>query len=149
MQQAGGMGAAARGGGLGPARIYALIFGIAYVGVSLLEVILDELTIGDIVILDRTALQNVVHWVIAVAVLGSFFAGENAARMVARVVGIVLVALAIWGFVASDSLGDLLGYGDEGLPAVYNWIHLVTGLAALFAGFFSTRAYGGSRARAA
>ncbi|MDP8955687.1 MAG: DUF4383 domain-containing protein [Actinomycetota bacterium] len=118
-----------------------MIFGLAYVAVALLELILDELTIGGAVILDRTVLQNVVHWVIAIAVLGSFFAGENAARMVARIVGIVLVVLAIWGFVDSDSLGNLLGYEEDGIPAAYNWVHLVTGLAALFAGFFATRAY--------
>ncbi len=142
------MGAAARRGGFGIARTYALVFGIAYTAVALLELILDELTIGNLVILDRTALQNVVHWVIAVVVLGSFFAGENAARMVARVVGIVLVVLAIWGFIDSESLGELLGYPAE-LPVVYNWVHLITGLAALFAGFFATRAYGGARSAAA
>ena len=143
MQEA-GMGAGRRGG-MGIARTYALVFGIAYLGVALLEVLLARdggWPNGDSPILQFTGLQNAVHWLIGIVVLGSYFAGENAARMVARVVGIVLVALAIWGFVDSQSLGELLGYDDE-LPVVYNWVHLVTGLAALFAGFFATRAYAG------
>lgn len=149
MQEA-GMGTARRGG-MGVARTYALVFGLAYAAVALLELLIarDGGWPGDgSPILQFTALQNVVHWAIAVAVLGSFFAGENAARMVARVVGIVLVALAIWGFIDSESLGTLLGYEDD-LPAAYNWIHLVTGLAALFVGFFANRAYGRNRAAAA
>jgi hypothetical protein len=145
MQEAGGMGAArpAYGGGRGVARTYALIFGLVYALVALLELLIARnggWPEGDSPILQFEPLQNVVHWAIAVVVLGSYFAGENAARMVARVVGIVLLALAIWGFVAADSLGELLGY-DGDIPAAYNWVHLVTGLVALFVGFFATRAY--------
>ncbi len=153
MQEAGGMGAARPGygrGGMGVARTYALIFGLAYALVALLELLIARdggWPEGNSPILQFTALQNVVHWAIAVVVLGSFFAGENAARMVARIVGIVLVALAIWGFIDAGSLGELLGYDDE-LPVAYNWVHLVTGLAALFAGFFATRAYAGRSAAA-
>ncbi|HEX2090711.1 MAG TPA: DUF4383 domain-containing protein [Actinomycetota bacterium] len=145
MQEAGGMGAARPGygrGGMGVVRAYALIFGIVYAAVALLELILgdDGLEIGGAQILQLEPLQNAVHWIIAVVVLGSFFAGENAARMVARIVGIVLVVLAIYGFVAPDSLGDLLGYEGD-IPAAYNWIHLLSGLVALFAGFFASRTY--------
>ena len=148
MQEAGGMGAARPGyggGGMGVVRAYALIFGIVYAAVALLELILgdDGLEIGGAQILLLEPLQNTVHWIIAVVVLGSFFAGENAARMVARIVGIVLVVLAIYGFVASDTLGDLLGYAGEGaaFPAAYNWVHLLSGLVALFAGLFASRTY--------
>ena len=125
-------------GKLGFARFYALVFGIAYIGVSLLELILGELTLGNTVILARTTLQNLVHWAVGIAVLGSFFAGEAAARMVARIVGIVFMVLVVWGFVAPDSLGELLGYNGD-IPMSYNIVHLVTGLAALFAGFGGSR----------
>ena len=127
-------------GKMGFARTYALIFGIAYIGVALLELILGDLTAGDVVILDRTTLQNVVHWAVGVVVLGSFFAGEAAARTVARIVGIVFVALTIWGFVSPSSLGDFLGYPGD-IPVIYNIIHLVTALLALFAGFAGRRTY--------
>jgi Domain of unknown function (DUF4383) len=127
-------------GKLGFARTYALIFGIAYIAVALLELILGDLTAGDFVILQRTTLQNIIHWAVGVVVLGSFFAGEAAARMVARIVGIVFVALTIWGFVSPSSLGDLLGYSGD-IPLIYNIIHLVTALVALFAGFAGRSSY--------
>jgi hypothetical protein len=129
-------------GKMGFARFYALVFGIAYIGVALLELITgdDGLVIGDTVILARTTLQNIVHWAVGVVVLGSFFAGEAAARTVARIVGIVFVALTIYGFVAPESLGELLGYGDGvEIPMSYNIVHLATALLALFAGFAGGR----------
>jgi uncharacterized protein DUF4383 len=125
-------------GKMGFARFYALVFGIAYIGVALLELILGDLTVGSTVILARTTLQNIVHWAVGIVVLGSFFAGEAAARTVARIVGIVFVALTIYGFVAPDSLGDLLGYGGD-IPMSYNIVHLATALLALFAGFAGGR----------
>jgi hypothetical protein len=121
-------------GKVGFARTYALIFGIAYIGVALLELILGDLKVGDFVLLDRTTLQNIIHWAVGVVVLGSFFAGEAAARTVARIVGIVFVAITIWGFVSPSSFGDFLGYGGD-IPVFYNIVHLVTALVALFAGF--------------
>lgn len=127
-------------GRMGFARFYALVFGIAYIGVALLELILTDLTIGDTVILQRTTLQNIVHFAVGIVVLGSFFAGEMAARNVARIIGIVFVALTVYGFVAPDSLGDLLGY-DGDIPMSYNFVHLVTALLALFAGFAGRSGY--------
>lgn len=132
-------------GRMGFARFYALVFGIAYMGVALLELILTDLTIGDTVILQRTTLQNIVHFAVGIVVLGSFFAGEVAARNVARIIGVVFVALTVYGFVAPDSLGDLLGY-DGDIPMSYNIVHLVTALLALFAGFAGRRGYRGAPA---
>jgi hypothetical protein len=125
-------------GKMGFARFYALVFGVAYIGVSLVELIFGDISVGDTVILERTTLQNIVHWAVGVVVLGSFFAGEAAARTVARIVGVVFVILTIYGFVAPDSLGDLLGYGGD-IPMSYNIIHGLTALVALFAGFAGNR----------
>ena len=129
-------------GKLGIARFYALVFGIAYIGVAILELFYpetDPLAIADTVVLQRTVLQNVVHFAVGIIVLGSFFAGETAARNVARVIGVVFLALTVYGFVAPDSLGEVLGY-DGDIPAVYNVIHAVTAVLALFAGFVGRRA---------
>jgi len=125
-------------GKMGFARFYALVFGVAYIGVSLVELIFGDISVGDTVILERTTMQNIVHWAVGVVVLGSFFAGEAAARTVARIVGVVFVILTIYGFVAPDSLGDLLGYGGD-IPMSYNIIHGLTALVALFAGFAGDR----------
>jgi hypothetical protein len=129
-------------GKLGIARFYALVFGIAYIGVAIVELFYpesDPLSVGETVVLQRTVLQNVIHFAVGITVLGSFFAGEAASRAVARVVGVVFLALTIYGFVAPDSLGGVLGYDGE-IPAVYNFIHAATALLALFAGFARARA---------
>ncbi len=130
-------------GGLGIARTYALVFGIAYVAVAMLEVILGSsgLRIGDTLILKVTPVQNAIHWIVGIVVLGSFFAGETAAKLVARIIGSVFVLVTLLGVVARDFTGELLGF-DGPLPWSYNLVHLVTALVALFAGFFATRAYG-------
>jgi hypothetical protein len=128
-------------GRMGFARFYALVFGVAYIGVAILELFFpesDPLLIGDTIILQRTVLQNIVHFAVGIVVLCSFFAGEGAARTGARIIGVVFVALTIYGLVAPDSLGELLGY-DRGIPAVYNIIHAATAVLALFAGFAGSR----------
>jgi Domain of unknown function (DUF4383) len=128
---------------MGIARTYALIFGIAYVGVALLEVILgsDGLRVGGEPILQFVLVQNLVHWAVGLAVLGSFFAGETAARMVARIIGIVFVLVSLLGIVAREFTGELLGF-DGPLPWSYNVVHIITAAVALFAGFGAQRAYG-------
>jgi hypothetical protein len=134
-------------GRMGFARFYALVFGIAYIGVAILELFYpadDPLRIGDTIVLQRTTLQNIIHFAVGIVVLGSFFAGETAARNVARIIGVVFVAITIWGFVSPSSLGEFLGY-DGDIPVVYNVVHLVTAVLALFAGFVGSR----SRAPAA
>ncbi|HJV04088.1 MAG TPA: DUF4383 domain-containing protein [Actinomycetota bacterium] len=128
-------------GRMGFARFYALVFGIAYIGVAILELFFpesDPLRIGDTVLLQRTLLQNIIHFAIGIVLLGSFFAGEAAARGVARILGIVFLALTIWGFAAPDSLGTFLGY-DGDIPVVYNVVHAVSAVVALLAGFAGSR----------
>ncbi len=122
-------------GKMGAARVYALVFGIAYVGVGILELFFprsDPLTAGDFVILQRTTLQNVIHFAVGIVVLGSFFAGEAAARTTARIIGAAFVALTVWGFVSPRS--SFLGY-DGDIPMIYNIIHAATAALSLFAGF--------------
>jgi hypothetical protein len=128
---------------LGIVQIYALVFGIAYVAVAVIEDLLggSGLKIGGTTILQVTLVQNLIHWVVGIAVLGSFFAGERVAKMVARVVGIVFVVVTILGFFVEPLTGQLLGF-PNGLPLSYNIVHLLTAAAALFAGFAATRAYG-------
>ena len=129
--------------GWGIVQVYALVFGIAYIAVAVLEDILggNGLKIGGTTILMVTVVQNAIHWIVGLAVLGSFFAGENIAKMVARGVGIVFVLVTILGFFVEPLTGQLLGFSG-GLPLSYNLVHLLTAAAALFAGFAAQRAYG-------
>ncbi len=137
------VGVASAGRTWGIVQIYALVFGIAYLGVAILEVALGNagLMIGGIVILQVQLVQNLIHWVVGLAVLGSFFAGENWAKIVARAVGVVFVVVTLLGLFVEPLTGQLLGFPGA-LPASYNVVHLLTAAAALFAGFAAQRAYG-------
>jgi hypothetical protein len=137
------VGVASAGRTWGIVQIYALVFGIAYLGVAILEVALGNagLMIGGMVILQVQLVQNLIHWVVGLAVLGSFFAGENSAKIVARAVGVVFVVVTLLGLFVEPLTGQLLGFPGA-LPASYNVVHLLTAAAALFAGFAAQRAYG-------
>ncbi len=121
----------------------ALVFGIAYLAVAVLELALGSngLVIGGTVILQVQLVQNAIHWIVGLAVLGSFFAGETWAKLVARGVGIVFVLVTLLGLFVEPLTGQLLGFPGA-LPASYNVVHLLTAAAALFAGFAAQRAYG-------
>jgi hypothetical protein len=129
----------------GIVQTYALVFGIAYLAVAVLEVLLGSngLVIGGTVILQVQLVQNAIHWIVGLAVLGSFFAGENVAKLIARAVGVVFVLVTLLGVLVEPLTGQLLGFSGA-LPASYNLVHLLTAAAALFAGFAAQRAYGRS-----
>ena len=127
----------------GIARTYALIFGIVYLGVALTEVLTKDALEP---VLEFTGMQNAVHWAVGVVVLLSFFGSEGTAKMIARIVGVVFVALTLYGFIAPDSLGDLLGFEGD-IPMSYNVVHALTAVVALYAGF-ATRASSGRTATA-
>jgi hypothetical protein len=125
------------------ARTYALVFGIAYVVVAVVEDVLGSsgLSVGGATILKVTPVQNAIHWLVGVAVLGSFFAGETAARLVARIVGVVFVVVTLLGVFARHLTGELLGFHGN-LPWSYNVVHALTAVAALIAGFAVSKIYG-------
>ena len=127
----------------GIVQMYALIFGIAYLAVAVLEVALGSngLKIGGTTILQVQLVQNAIHWLVGLAVLGSFFVGEGAAKLVARIVGIVFVVVSLLGLFVEPLTGQLLGFPDA-LPMSYNIVHILTAAAAVFAGFAAQRAYG-------
>jgi hypothetical protein len=115
----------------GIARTYALIFGIAYLGVAATEAITQDALEP---VLEFTAIQNAIHWAVGAVVLLSFFGSEATAKLVARVIGLVFLAITIFGFVAPDTLGELLGF-DGDIPMSYNVVHALTAAVALYAGF--------------
>jgi hypothetical protein len=125
------------------ARTAALILGVAYLGVALVEVVLgsDGLVIGDRASTNRVVLllepaHNGIHWLTGLVLLGSSFAGEATARPVLRAVGVVLLALTVVGLVAGEFTMGLLGYqGAPAVPISYTILHGVSAGGALYAGF--------------
>jgi hypothetical protein len=99
------------------------------------------------VLIQGGTIHIVIHLAVGVLVLGSFFAGESAAKSVARVVGVVFLAVTIWNIVAGDSYAEFVGLeGTDGTPIVYTIVHAVTAVGALFAGFSRGRGYSASAA---
>ena len=120
-----------------PARLYALVVGATLVLAGILgffyeaEFTSDESVRDSVLgILDVNGWHNVVH--IATGALGllAFTAGAYAARMYALALGVVYIAVAIWGFVVGDgdSILSIIPVNTED-----NVLHLVIGLAGLAA----------------
>ncbi|HLB62395.1 MAG TPA: DUF4383 domain-containing protein [Actinomycetota bacterium] len=121
-------------GKYGVARFYALLFGIAYLAVALIEVIAGKDGLDPI--FEFTPIQNAVHWAIGVIVLASFFGSEATAKTVARFIGVIFLVLSAWGLGSPGSFGDVLGYEGD-IPDFYNVVHLFSAVVALYAGFGS------------
>ena len=138
-------GAVSRGGSLadsGTAGLFALVFGVAYVSVAALELILgdDGLHVGDAsnineIILLKSTPHNLIHWVVGIALLGALFLGF--AKIAARVVGSVFALVTVLGLIApSFTMDTLLDYGPGlSVPIAYTLVHALTAAAGLYAGF--------------
>jgi hypothetical protein len=118
------------------AKAYAWIFGIAYLAVAVLELVTKDkgLDLGGTAILSYGALHNIIHFAVGIVVLGSAFSGEAGAKVVARIVGVVFLAITVWNIVAAQSYADFVGIDGE-LPIAYTIVHAITAVAALYAGF--------------
>jgi hypothetical protein len=132
-------------GKLGIARFYALVFGIAYLAVGLLELFYktdDPLKIGDTILIAGATVHIIIHLAVGILVLGSFFAGESAAKSVARVVGVVFLIVFALNLFASNFYAELVGFPDGSkTPIVYTIVHAITAAGALYAGFSAGRGY--------
>ncbi len=113
----------------------ALGLGIAFAVLTGLELLIGELSIGSTELIHRTTKANILHWVIALGMLGAFFtASRTTSRTILRVGGLVLVAISLWGILGADALGAALGFGG-GIPLSYNLYHSAGALIALSGGF--------------
>jgi hypothetical protein len=123
---------------LGPARLYALVFGLVLVVAGIIgffyeATFTDDEAVRDAVfgILDVNGWHNVVH--IATGALGllAFAAGAYAARAYALGFGAIYIVVAIWGFIVGDgdSILSIIPVNTED-----NVLHLLIGIAGLGAG---------------
>ena len=116
------------------ARMFALIFGIVYVLVALLEVVMFHDAPVDTQFLFYNQMHNLVHWVAGILGLLAYFGGESLSRLYAQIFGIVFFLVAILGFIPGQPiLADVLGYP---VTMLYNFVHLLTGVFGIWAGFF-------------
>ena len=121
-----------------PARLYALVFGAVLVAAGILGFFYNTSfeAGGDIErdavlgVLDVNAWHNIVH--LATGALGLAAAGSVAAsRSYALGLGVVYVAVAVWGFIVGDAgaILDLVPVNTED-----NVLHLAIGVVGLGAG---------------
>jgi hypothetical protein len=120
-----------------PARLYAGLFGVVLVVAGIIgffyeSTFTDDKSVRDSVfgILDVNGWHNVVH--IATGLLGllAFSAGAYASRQYALGLGVIYIAVAIWGFIVGDgdSILSIIPVNTED-----NVLHLVIGLTGLLA----------------
>ena len=120
-----------------PAQLYALIFGAmltvaGIVGFFYNSEFTSDKSVRDAVfgILDVNGWHNVVHILTGVAGL-AVAANYSAARSYALGLGIVYIAVAIWGFIIGDgdSILSIIPVNTED-----NVLHLLIGIAGIAAG---------------
>jgi hypothetical protein len=115
-----------------PAQLYALVFGTTLVVAGIIGFFYSSSfgspgeVDGVLGILDVNGWHNVVH--IATGVLGLLSLGYSSARTYALGLGVVYVAVAIWGFVVGDG-GSILGFIPVNTED--NVLHVLIGLAGL------------------
>lgn len=114
------------------AKTYALVFGVAYVLVALIEVVFRQ--VGGL--LWFTPVHNVIHWLTGLLGLAAYGMGDKAAKTYAQVFGVVFTLVALLGWFAPGILSDLLGYP---VSLTYNLIHTATGLLGLYVGFMGKK----------
>lgn len=116
-------------------RTFALTFGIIYVVVALLELLVFKDAPVTSKFLFYSMVHNLIHWVAGILGLVAYWQGESLSRMYAQVFGIVFLLVAILGFIPATNQGilnNLLGYP---VNLLYNVVHLVTGVLGIMAGF--------------
>ena len=125
----------------GPARTFALVLAVAYLGVALAESLLAWLgdgmwMVGDATVLEYALTHNLIHWATGLLLLAAVFVTEPAARTILLVVGFAFAAVTLLGIFAPGFTAGLMGHGT--MSWSYNAIHGITAVGALVAGFMHT-----------
>jgi hypothetical protein len=119
-----------------PAQTFALALGVVYLAVGVLGFFFaEEFTGGraddELIVFRVNHLHNIIHVALGVVWIGASRT-LAAARGVNLLLGVVLVLLAVLGFASVDFMHDLFNIVEAGDPD--NWLHLVTGLLAVYFG---------------
>ena len=127
-----------------PARLYALVFGAVLVVAGIIGFFYNSTftsneSVHDDVfgILSVNGWHNVVHIATGALGLAAFAAGAYAARTYALGLGVVYIAVAIWGFIigSGDSILSIVPVNTED-----NVLHAAIGVAGVLAAAASGRA---------
>lgn len=114
-------------GGRSPAQTFALALGVAYLAVGLIGFAVTGSGTGTLIIFDLNVLHNIVHIALGLAWLVASRSAATA-KTVNLVIGVVLVLVALLGFVGVV-VPDLIAANSAD-----HVLHLVTGAASVFFG---------------
>lgn len=115
---------------------FALVFGVIYLLVGLAGFfVADDFTGGStddkLILFPVNHLHNIVHLAIGVLLIAGSRTVAQAKGM-NTLVGVVLLLVAILGFLGLDFMHDLLNIHSSG--SADNWLHLGTGALAVYFG---------------
>lgn len=124
-----------------PGQTFALIFGVVYLLVGIAGFfVATEFTGGStddkLILFPVNHLHNIIH----LAIGGVLIAGARTAataKQANTLIGVVLLLVALLGFLGLDFMHDLLNVHGSG--SADNWLHLATGAPALYFGIGGDR----------
>lgn len=119
-----------------PGQTFALVFGVIYLLVGIAGFfVATEFTGGSpddkLIVFPVNHLHNIVH----LAIGGVLIAGARtvaSAKQANMIIGVVLLLVAVLGFLGLEFMQDLLNIHGSG--SADNWLHLVTGALAVYFG---------------
>lgn len=114
---------------MSPARAFALIIGLAYVGVGIIgfKVSGSSLATTQLAIFDVNVVHNLVHLAIGGCGLMAYTLGAGVSRVYGQTLGVVLAVVGLSGLLPQPLLG-LLPVGGADIA-----LHLATAAVALYA----------------
>jgi|TARA_Y100000310_G_scaffold259158_1_gene267761 hypothetical protein len=90
-------------------------------------------------IFETDTIHNIINIVAGLVLLGAAWKGQDA--LATKVIGVVLVILAVLGFIAGD--GMILGFIQSNFAS--DLLHVIVGVILLYFGFAKGMSFGGIR----
>lgn len=109
-----------------------MVLGVVYTTVGLLGFVLPSPLLGIFAV---NTPHNIVHLLLGIPGIDAAYSGMS--RIYCQVVGVVLLILAVLGFLLSDGQGMLLGILHLNLAD--HLLHLVSGAVLAYFGFMAQR----------
>lgn len=116
------------------AKTLALIFGAILILVGLLGFVGNPL-VGTGALFETDSAHNILHVLIGLILLAVALWYSGASALWLKIIGIVFLLLAIIGFLSISGMGQLLGLVE--INDADNWLHLVLGIVLLLAGIYA------------
>lgn len=118
------------------ARTYALVFGLVYIVVALIEFLFQPQSLSFFF---YTPVHATVHALAGILGLVAYWQGEALAKLYAQVFGVVFFVVFLLGVIPATRDGFLNAVLGYPINLFYNVVHLATGVFGIYAGFMGTK----------